>query len=615
MALPTTSYRPVSAAPPRLATITMLLAIAALVSVPASATAQRHDPDEVHQPHLYDAADFGIDPTEVTFNRDIAPILARSCVGCHRAGGAAPMAFGNYQQARRYAARIRDKTAIRDRMGAMPPWYVEKDIGIQQYKQDPSLSNEELAMIQAWADNGAPEGDPAHLTVELAPEQVDGWRINPDLVVSSSEILVEGGAPDWWGEIEPIDIPLEEDRYVKAVEIREINDVPTEGTGRQTVGGRWIYHHLIYRTQVEGESVLGATGWPVHEVGRNPDLFSEESGRLLKAGSQIVSESVHLHSTGIDTRGRLEFGFEFFPEDYEPEYERALIGLGDGLNISIAPNQGGQELHAYAVLEDHVKIIAFEPHLHAPGDRMCLEAIWKQHIETLTCVGYDHNWVRTYSYAENHEPLLPKGTVLHITGYMNNTEDNFNIPDSRNWQGSGNRSVANMFIDLGIQLRLTDEQFVAEMAHRREFFDLDANDHVVGCPLCMAQIPLLPEVEEDEDAADGALLEVEASAAVDLLGSWVLPLESPQGDFNIDMEFSEGDDGKLNALISTPVGAPENADRITRSGDGYILGFTLSAFGQSVATTITLMPDGAGVMSAEVDLDGLMSFSGTATKE
>ena len=539
------------------------LAAAVLLCVPAASSAQGHLEGD-HAPHLFAAADFGINPTAVTFTRDIAPILARSCVGCHRSGGPGPMAFTSYQDVRRYASRIRDKTAIRDRMGAMPPWYVEKDIGIQQYQLDPSLTDEELAMIQAWADNGAPEGNPADLTVDLNPVSEEGWRIKPDLIVSSEEMFLEGGAADWWGEITPIAIPLEQDRYVRAVEIREVNDVPAAGTGRQTVGGKWMYHHLIYRTQVEGESILGATGWPVHEVGRNPDLFSEEAGRLLKAGSRIVSESVHLHSTGVDTRSRLEFGFEFFPEDYKPEYESARVGLGDGLNISIAPNENGQELHAYAVLENHIKITAFEPHLHAPGDRMCLEAIWKQHIETLSCVGYDHNWVRTYTFAENYEPLLPKGTVLHITGYMNNTESNFNIPDTRNWQGSGNRSVANMFIDLGIQLRLSDEQFVAEMAHRREVFDLGVNDHVIGCPLCMAQIPLLPEIEESEETGESARLEVEASSAEELIGTWVLPLESPQGTFEIGIDFSEGANGMIAALISTPVGEPQQAQRITR---------------------------------------------------
>ncbi len=466
--------------------------VLALLGSPSGVAAQA-SASEHPRLHLFAAEDFGIAPAEVTFTKDIAPILARSCIQCHRAGGAGPMALTSYEEVRPWARAITNKTAIRDRMGAMPPWYVEKDIGIQRYKQDRSLTDEELAKIQAWTANGAPMGDPADMTVSLDTSSEEGWRITPDLIVRSDEIFMKAGAPDWWGEIASIPIRLEKDRYVKAVEIREVNDVPTGGSGRQTVGGRWVFHHLIYRTQVPGENREDAQGWPVHEVGRNPDLFSAESGRLLKAGSQIMSESAHLHSNGQDTRASLEFGFEFFPEDYTPKYESAGVSLGDGLNISIRPNKDGQELHAFRVLQDHIKITAFEPHLHAPGDRMCLEAIWDRHIETLSCVGYDHNWVRTYSFAENYEPLLPKGTVLHLTGFMNNTESNFNIPDPRNWQGSGNRSVANMFIDLGIQLKLTDEQFVEEMARRREALNLDVNDHVIGCPLCMAQIPPLEE--------------------------------------------------------------------------------------------------------------------------
>ena len=112
----------------------MPASLAAQVTMASSASGQRQ--------HLFDARDFGIDPASVTFTKDIAPILQRSCENCHRPDGAGPMALVTYQDVRRYAGRIRDRTAIRDRMGAMPPWYAEKDIGIQQYKNDPSLSDE-----------------------------------------------------------------------------------------------------------------------------------------------------------------------------------------------------------------------------------------------------------------------------------------------------------------------------------------------------------------------------------------------------------------------------------------------------------------------------------------
>ena len=92
--------------------------------------------------------------------------------------------------------------------------------------------------------------------------------------------------------------------------------------------------------------------------------------------------------------------------------------------------------------------------------------------------------MRGYDYDDDHAPLLPKGTVLHIVGFMNNSPTNKNVPDPRNWQGSGNRSVANMFIDLGNRVFLTDEQFQAEMAARREKLKLTRNSMVIGCPLC-----------------------------------------------------------------------------------------------------------------------------------
>ena len=423
---------------------------------------------------------------EVTFSRDITPILQRSCQQCHNPNGGAPMSLVTYDEVRPYASRMARRTGIRDRMGAMPPWYVEKDIGIQHFKNDPSLSDAEIATVAAWARNGAPEGNPGDLPEPLEFTDDIGWKLGePDLIVSTEEMLVEGTAPDWWGDITPTPTGLTEDRYVKSVEIREVNDVPRAGSERETVGARWVFHHMVWSTRVLDNPRAGASTCPVHEVGRNPDIFDPRAGRILRAGSSIVSSSTHLHSNGRDTRARLEIGFRFHPEDYEPEYRQAIFPFGNGADIDIRSGEKDQELHAYVVLPQHTKLVTFEPHLHAPGARMCLEAIWGFNIETLSCVGYDHNWVRGYAFEDDYQPILPKGTILHITGFMDNTDDNPNVPDARNWQGSGNRSVANMFIDLGERLFLSDEQFVEEMAQRRERLNLGVNDHVVGCPLCM----------------------------------------------------------------------------------------------------------------------------------
>jgi mono/diheme cytochrome c family protein len=428
-------------------------------------------------------------PTAPTFTRDIAPILQRSCQNCHRPDGVAPMSLVTYEEVRPFARAIKQRTAIGPHRGVMPPWYIEKNVGIQKFKNDPSLSDAEIAAIGRWVDSGAPQGNPADLPTARRFDDQNSWAIGtPDLIVSAKEIFVKADAPDWWGEIDPVPTGLTEDRYVAALQIREINDVPSkDASGRVTVGGRYVIHHMIWGTDQGGGGGTN-TPWPVHEVGRGADFFPPEGGRLLKAGEKVVTDSVHLHSNGRDTTAHLEIGFKLYPKGYQPTVKPSLSrALGNGVDISIRPNEANQQLHAYTVLQEHTKITSFEPHLHAPGARMCLEAIWGFNIQTLSCAGYDHNWVRGYDYADDATPLLPKGTILHIIGYMDNSPANRNVPDPRNWQGSGNRSVANMFLDLGQGLALSDEQFKEEMIKRRQ---VSQEDVIIGCPLCnTVQVP------------------------------------------------------------------------------------------------------------------------------
>src|SRR5688572_11186952 len=100
---------------------------------------------------------------QVTFTKDIAPLLQRSCQRCHRPDSVAPMSLITYEQARPYARAMKQRTALArtpSGRGAMPPWFLDKTIGIQKFKDDISLSDAEIATFAAWADNGAPLGDP-----------------------------------------------------------------------------------------------------------------------------------------------------------------------------------------------------------------------------------------------------------------------------------------------------------------------------------------------------------------------------------------------------------------------------------------------------------------------
>jgi hypothetical protein len=423
-----------------------------------------------------------------TFAKDIAPILQRSCQNCHNHEGVAPMPLITYEEVRPWARSIKARTGRGPRAGVMPPWFVEKDIGIQSFKGDPSLSHAEIAAIAAWADAGAPLGNPADMPPPRAASTGTGWTIGqPDLVLTSKEVTVPATGPDWWGDVGLVPTGLTEDRYVSAVEVREVNDIPRSG-GTSTVGGRYVFHHMTYTSEVASGETEKETSWPIHEVGRNADVFPVEAGRLLAAGSALALTAGHIHSNGRETKAKLEFGFKFFPKDYQPKFKRSPLRLGNGIDLDVKPNQARQEIHSYGVLQEHTKIIAFEPHLHAPGVRMCIEAVWGHNILTLNCVGYDHNWVKQYVYEDDAAPLLPKGTIVHLIGFLDTTSANTNVADSRNWAGGGRRSVANMFIDLGYSVSLTEEQFQEEMAKRRAKMK-SRNEYDIGCPLCWATPP------------------------------------------------------------------------------------------------------------------------------
>jgi mono/diheme cytochrome c family protein len=426
----------------------------------------------------------------VTFTKDIAPILQRSCQQCHRPDSVAPMSLVTYEEARPYARAMKQRTALRSRPGVMPPWYIEKNVGIQRFKDDVSLSDEEIATIAAWADGGAPRGNAADMPPPRVFADASVWKIGtPDLIVSSPTVEMKALAPDWFGMIGEAPTNLPEDRYVAAVEIKEVNDLRGRTPVRSTVGGLYIVHHAAF-------GVLGPDGrgnalgaWPVHEVGRNADVFDPDAGKLMPANARVIFPSVHMHANGLDTKAHLEIGFKFHPKGYKPKLNFQHLFVGNGPDLDIRGGEANQRADAYFTLPQNAKIVTFEPHMHAPGVRMCVEAIWGITVQTLSCAGYNHSWVRVYAYADDSAPLLPKGTILHITGYFDNSPANKNVADPRNWSGSGHRSVDNMMINLMEAIVLNDDQFQAEVAKRREQLGLKGGETVIGCPQCGAPPP------------------------------------------------------------------------------------------------------------------------------
>jgi len=167
----------------------------------------------------------------VTFTKDIAPILQRACQKCHRPDNIAPMSLLTYKEVRPWARAIKEKVAER----SMPPWFIDHNVGIKEFRDDPSLTDEEIRRIAAWADSGAHEGNPADLPPPVKFEDSGRWHIGtPDLIVQSPvAFTVKAHATDWWGNL-VADTGLTEDRYIKAVETK-----PSPN------GGARVLHHSV----------------------------------------------------------------------------------------------------------------------------------------------------------------------------------------------------------------------------------------------------------------------------------------------------------------------------------------------------------------------------------
>ena len=371
-------------------------------------------------------------PQQVTFSKDVAPIFQARCQNCHHAGAGAPMPLITYEDVRPWARSI--KTRVQNR--EMPPWHLDKTVGIRKYKNDISLNDKEIATITKWIDSGSPQGNPADMPPArtFAPE--DAWHIGkPDLIVpmNGTHTMYKKG-PDWWIDYFA-EIPITEDRYIKAMEIRP--------------GNRRIVHHVVmYVIEPDAPPGTPETGVNLHEyaVGKYGDTFAENTSRLLKKGSRLRFD-MHYFANGEESTDTTEMAFMFYPKGFVPKYEVKSISFRNIPNdeLEIAPNTVTRH-DGYFRLPKAARIDAFQPHMHMRGKGLTLEAINLDNTVTvLSSVDhFDFNWHVAYLYTDDVAPLLPAGTVLHIIGIHDNTAANKRNPDPSMWAGYGERSVDDM---------------------------------------------------------------------------------------------------------------------------------------------------------------------------
>jgi hypothetical protein len=429
------------------------------------------------------------DPTTraVTFTKDVAPILQEKCQQCHQPNSIAPMSLITYEDARPWARSMKQRVITRQ----MPPWHIDMSVGVHDFKNDMSLTDAQIDTIVRWVDAGAPEGNPKDMPPPKPLVTDNEWQAvrdgygPPDLVIRSSEYTMPAQHQDVW--YRPMsDIPLTEPRWARMVEIRPTN-----------LKGRRIVHHsiayLVLNDDPDAVSTGTANGFGgavntndpraagVDLVNRRPqlmewaigkgyDLFREGTGKLILPGEKI-SWDQHIHAVGEEITAGSEIGIWFYPKGEEPKkrsYLIAFTGLRKQGFLDIPPNSVAQT-EGFTVLKENTLITNFQPHFHLRGKAMQVEAILPDGTnQIVSYVGhFNFNWMTNYIYKDDAAPAFPKGTVIHVSAWYDNTRANPFNPDPDQWVGYGDRTVDEMAHAWMNVVYLTDDEYKALLAERK----------------------------------------------------------------------------------------------------------------------------------------------------
>ena len=352
-----------------------------------------------------------------TFSRDVAPILFEKCVQCHRPNQAAPMSLLSYREARPWARGM--ARAVEN--GDMPPWSAESEHVV--WKNDLSLSPEQIATITSWATGGAPEGDPADLPP--TPTFSDDWTLGePDYVLTLDRVEVPAEGEDVFPK-QQIKLDLEEERWVRAIEFlpgdrRATHHFQTTYTTPRRRTGGPIGAGEKVREGAGGSGVFG-----IWTAGMPPYVFPEGTGRVLGPGTTILVDS-HYHPFGEATSDETRIGVYFGEGELEREVATvSVVNTG----IRIPPGADHHAEKGFYKPDGAMQILAFSPHMHLRGKAMTYRLVHPDGAtETLLDVPkYDYNWQWLYYPTEPID--IPAGSRVEVTAVWDNSENNPANPD------------------------------------------------------------------------------------------------------------------------------------------------------------------------------------------
>ncbi len=400
---------------------------------------------------------------DITYYKDVAPIVQSRCQECHRPGEAAPMSLLTYKDVRPWAKAI--KSAVLSKK--MPPWFADEAHG--EFSNDRRLSESELKTLAAWVDGGAKEGDPAD---GPKPHQFsEGWTIGkPDVVLEMpTEVKIPAS-----GKIEytyvVVPTRFADDKWVEKIEVRP--------------GNRSVVHHVVLYARAPGSKFMQAAQPGIPFVPKEPDTKPEHKpdngvgvfyalgaetlemasvyvpgglayttlpgqARLIKAGTDLIFQ-MHYTANGKETADRSQVGIVFAKD---PPKERVINTFVYNPNLHIPPMAANHPVKATVTVHEQVKLQSMFPHMHVRGKAMEYKAIYPTgETQTLLSVPrYDFNWQLTYLLKD--PIVLPKGTKLEITAWYDNSPNNPNNPDPKQdvyWGEQTWEEMLAAFVDFAI---------------------------------------------------------------------------------------------------------------------------------------------------------------------
>jgi len=382
----------------------------------------------------------------VTFSGDVAEIIYNNCTRCHREGGIGPMELVSYEDVRRYATRIRYQVGN----GLMPPYAYDRDVGIQDLKEDWRLSQDQIQTVVDWVDQGAPLGNAAEIPALPAMPDASGWAMSaqfgpPDIVVRSTPIDVPTTGNDMWHR-PVVPVGLTEDRCIRAVQVKPAGNAAG------------VVHHAIANLQVPQPdgSIAREQRATEYAMGKFGEIMPDNVCRKVSAGAEVVWD-IHLFPGGLGANATddvipnnvVELGIWLQPEGYQAEYDQdlSLYGFEEGQTEMLLPPHSKVMTQGYDVFDHPVRIDSWQPHGHLRLRAASLEIFYPQtgRTEVISMISaWSAVWHQSHIYGDDSAPLVPAGAVLIQKNWYDNTADNPNNPDPDQWVNYGSRTADEM---------------------------------------------------------------------------------------------------------------------------------------------------------------------------